>query len=177
MTLRAPDRLSSSTAPAMSEASRSGEVTSRSTNISGVIPVRAIACSRQWRIAGIFGAVSVAISSGRLTAMSAPDLQGSLQQQIGIAAECDRFEQSGLLAPARWSRRAGACPAVHGRSCRRLPWSRRARRSCRSISCRYPHARLQGAFAGVDQIHDGEPFGEACRSVRDHRWRRRCMAL
>src|SRR5829696_2658832 len=63
-------------------------------------------------------------------------------------------------SPARCSRPAGACPAVRGRSCRRRPWSRRARTSCRSISCRYPHARLQGAFAGVDQIHDGDPFGE-----------------
>src|SRR6185436_8721058 len=61
---------------------------------------------------------------------------------------------------ARWSRRAGAFPGVRGHSCRRHPWSRHGRISCRWISCRYPHARLQAAFAGVDQIHDGKPFGE-----------------
>src|SRR5438093_11818815 len=72
-----------------------------------------------------------------------------------------RWSRTGRFAwPARWSRRAGAFPKARGRSCRRLPWSRRARISCRTISRRYPHARLQRALAGVDQIHHGEPFAE-----------------
>src|SRR6185295_12401117 len=62
--------------------------------------------------------------------------------------------------PGRWSRRAAAFPTTRGRSCRPPPWSRRAHISCRTTSCRYPHARLQCAFAGVYQIHNGKSFRE-----------------
>src|ERR1700752_5186394 len=60
----------------------------------------------------------------------------------------------------RWSRRAGVFPTARGRSCRPLPWSRRVHISCRTTSCRYPHTRLQGAFAGVYQIPNGKSFRE-----------------
>src|SRR6188768_1638666 len=62
--------------------------------------------------------------------------------------------------PGRWSRREVVFPATRGHSCRPLPWSRRAHISCRTTSCRYPRARLQCAFAGVDQIHNGQSFRE-----------------
>ncbi len=61
--------------------------------ISGVLPVRAMTCSRQCRIAGSFGAVSVAISSGRLTAMSAP----------ACSAASSRASES-LLKAIAWNR-------------------------------------------------------------------------
>src|ERR1700744_4084668 len=53
-----------------------------------------------------------------------------------------------------------ACRAAHGRSCRPRPWSRRARIWCRSASCRNPCPRMHRALAGVDQVHDGEAFGQ-----------------
>src|SRR6266436_6898995 len=61
-------------------------------------------------------------------------------------------------APARWSMQARAFPTARGSSFPRSPWSRRARRSCKASSCRYPRAGAQRAFAGVDQVHDGQSF-------------------
>src|SRR5258705_2836455 len=78
-----------------------------------------------------------------------------------------RSPQTGpSAAPARWSMPATACRGDRGCSCRPLPWSRRARISCRAGSCRYPSLRMQGAFAGVDQVHYGQSFPEGADRIQ-----------
>ena len=96
-------------------------------------------------------------------------LQGGLQQRIGVAAEGDQLEQT-RSAPARWSRRAGLSQEFAGiLADDTLGAATRAYRADRLHAD--IHCATQSAFAGVDQIDDGKPFGERAGRARDPRWR------